>query len=134
MSTRNTPGPLQADLVKPSVSEGTPSYRWMVLVLVWAAFVFSCVDRYAWGTIAAPVGQSLGISVAMLGAFSTAFYLGYATANLAGGPLTDLVGGRTALLMAMIPLGVATFCFGYVHTLAMGIAVQILMGLASGGD
>ena len=134
MSTRSDVGSIQQDLMKPSVSEGLPGYRWRVLALVWAAFVLSCVDRYAWGTIAAPVGQSLGISVAMLGAFSTAFYLGYAAANLAGGPLTDLVGGRTALLMAMLPLGAATFCFGYVHTLAAGIAVQILMGLASGAD
>lgn len=134
MSTHNDVGSIQSDLGKPSAVESAPSYRWTVLLLVWAAFVLSCVDRYAWGTIAAPVGQSLGISVAMLGAFSTAFYLGYATANLAGGPLTDLAGGRTALLMAMLPLGAATFCFGYVHTLAAGIAVQILMGLASGAD
>ncbi|NPT38965.1 MFS transporter [Paraburkholderia xenovorans] len=134
MSTRNEFGPVKPDLTRSAVLEGSSAYRWRVLALVWSAFVLSCVDRYAWGTIAAPVGQSLGISVAMLGAFSTAFYLGYAAANLAGGPLTDLVGGRTALLMAMLPLGVATFCFGYVHTLAAGVAVQILMGLASGAD
>ncbi|MFM0158934.1 MFS transporter [Paraburkholderia sediminicola] len=134
MSTRNDIGPVRPDLTVSSLSGGSSAYRWRVLALVWAAFVLSCVDRYAWGTIAAPVGQSLGISVAMLGAFSTAFYLGYAIANLAGGPLTDLVGGRTALLMAMLPLGAATFCFGYVHTLAAGVAVQILMGLASGAD
>lgn len=134
MSPGKAAVPLEPDVADTSQSIHGSAYRWCILGFVWLAFVLSCADRYAWGTVAAPVGQTLGISVAMLGAFSTAFYFGYAAANLAGGPLTDIVGGRMALLAAMIPLGIATFCFGYVHTLSEGIAVQVLMGLASGAD
>jgi sugar phosphate permease len=109
-------------------------YRWVILFFIWLGFVMSCVDRNAWATVSAPVGQSLGISVAMLGAFATAFYVGYAVANVGGGVLTDVVGGRIALALALIPLAVATFCFSYVNDLTTGIAVQIVMGLASGAD
>lgn len=134
MGTRIPTSSVASDFSPHAGAHTSSRYRWNVLLFVWAAFVLSCIDRYAWGTIAAPVGQVLGIQIAMLGAFATAFYLGYAVANLAGGPLTDLIGGRAALLVAMIPLGIATFCFGYVTTLASGIVVQVFMGLASGAD
>ncbi|MFX8156668.1 hypothetical protein ABTL03_19455, partial [Acinetobacter baumannii] len=66
----------------------TSRYRWVVLAVVWAAFLLSYVDRVAWSSVAAPVGHSLGLSVSMLGAFVTAFYIGYVLANIAGGILT----------------------------------------------
>lgn len=109
-------------------------YRWLVLFVVWGAFLLSYVDRVAWSSVAAPVGQSLGLSVAMLGAFVTAFYLGYVVANVVGGVLTDTIGGRATLTLALIPLGVATFCFSYTSSLPMGIAIQFAMGLFAGAD
>ena len=105
-----------------------------MLLFAWSAFVVTCIDRYAWGTIAATVGQSLGLSIGSLGAFTTAFYTGYAIANVVGGPLADLIGGRAALSLALAALGSTAFCFGYVSTLEMGILIQFVMGLASGAD
>lgn len=109
-------------------------YRWLVLFVVWGAFLLSYVDRVAWSSVAAPVGQSLGIPVAMLGAFVTAFYIGYVVANVIGGVLTDRFGGRATLTLALIPLGMATFCFSYTRSLSMGIAIQLAMGLFAGAD
>lgn len=122
--------------VRVTQSAGTEanSYRWFALFIVWAAFLLSYVDRVAWSTVAAPVGASLGLSVAMLGAFVTAFYAGYVLANIVGGLLTDLIGGRLMLTLALLPLGVFTFGFGYTHTLMAGIVIQFLMGLAAGAD
>jgi len=120
--------------VAPVASTGENRYRWVVLFVVWAAFLLSYVDRVAWSSVAAPVGQSLGLSVKMLGAFVTAFYVGYVIANLVGGILTDRFGGRRTLAFALLPLGIATFCFGEIRTLNAGIWVQALMGLAAGAD
>jgi len=111
-----------------------PQYRWLILFLVWGAFLMSCIDRVAWSTVAAPVGSSLGIQVAMLGSFVTAFYTGYVLANVFGGIVTDALGGRTMLVWAMIPLGVATFFFSFTRNLPTGLAVQAIMGLAAGAD
>jgi len=108
--------------------------RWTILFVVWAAFLLSYVVRVAWSTVAAPVGTSLGISVAMLGAFLTAFYVGYVAANITGGIVTDTIGGRLTLTLALVPLGIATFCFGFTRSLAVGIAIQSIMGLAAGAD
>jgi len=123
---------------KPSLSaeavSKTPAYRWAILVVVWVAFLLSYVDRVAWSTVAAPVGHSLGISIALLGAFVTAFYIGYVVANIAGGIITDTVGGKRTLVWALIPLGVATFGFSYTHNLTTGFAIQLVMGISAGAD
>jgi len=121
-------GPVPTVLIKGS------QYRWVVLAVVWAAFLLSYVDRVAWSSVAAPMGQSLGLSVSMLGAFVTAFYVGYVIANIIGGILTDVVGGRAMLTFALIPLGIFTFFFGSAHSLWTGIAIQFAMGLAAGAD
>jgi len=117
-----------------AIEKGYKPSRWTILFVVWAAFLFSYIVRVAWSTVAAPVGGSLGISVAMLGAFVTAFYVGYVVANVTGGIITDTIGGRLTLTLALIPLGIATFCFGFTRTLSMGIAIQVIMGLAAGAD
>ena len=36
-------------------------YRWVVLLLSWAAFTMTAVDRATWGPAAASVGESLGV-------------------------------------------------------------------------
>lgn len=110
------------------------SYRWFALFLVWGAFLLSYVDRVAWSTVAAPVGASLGLKVAMLGAFVTAFYVGYVIANIVGGMLTDWLGGRLMLTLALLPLGIFTFGFSYTNTLTTGIVIQFLMGFTAGAD
>jgi sugar phosphate permease len=111
-----------------------PAYRWIVLFVTWAAFLLSYVDRVAWSTVAAPVGHSLGLSLSMLGAFITAFYIGYVVANVVGGFLTDTFGGRLTLTFALVPLGIATFCFSYTHSLTSGVLIQLAMGMAAGAD
>ncbi|WP_374622557.1 nitrate/nitrite transporter [Pandoraea sp.] len=118
----------------PNMDQNPPAYRWVVLFVVWIAFLLSYVDRVAWSTVAAPVGRSLGISVAMLGAFVTAFYVGYVLANVVGGIITDTIGGRRTLVWALIPLGVATFCFSFTRNLTTGIWIQVVMGIAAGAD
>jgi sugar phosphate permease len=118
----------------PAGEAAPSSYRWLALFVVWLAFLLSYVDRVAWSSVAAPVGESLGLAVSMLGTFVTAFYIGYVVANVAGGIMTDFLGGRLMLALALIPLGVFTFCFGYVRSLEAGIVIQAAMGFAAGAD
>ncbi|MDR6397496.1 MFS transporter [Herbaspirillum seropedicae] len=126
--------PLQELSAPYSEKSSPPRYRWAVLFVVWGAFLLSYVDRVAWSSVAAPVGHTLGISVSMLGAFVTAFYIGYVVANVVGGILTDTFGGRLTLTLALIPLGLATFSFSLTESLSMGIGIQFVMGLFAGAD
>jgi sugar phosphate permease len=133
----NQATPLHADSTEVQAAPAgslAPRYRWTILFCAWMAFMLSYVDRVAWSSVAAPVGQSLGLSVGMLGAFVTAFYIGYVIANVAGGLLTDTIGARRTLTFALLPLGVATYSFGYTNSLATGITLQVIMGLTAGAD
>lgn len=109
-------------------------YRWVVLAFAWGALVLTFVDRLAWGNLAVPVGQSLALPVGALGVFVTAFYIGYVLANVLGGIASDVLGPRRTLAISLLPLGLCTFLFGQIHSVAAGLAIQVLMGLAAGCD
>ncbi len=116
-------------------TEGPPSpYRWVILFIAWIAFLLSFIDRLAWANVAVPVGESLGLTVAALGVFVTAFYIGYVTSNAIGGFFVDRLGGRLMLMLGLVFLGLFTFCFSYVRSVGTGIVLQALMGLAAGVD
>ncbi|MFM0625209.1 MFS transporter [Paraburkholderia xenovorans] len=109
-------------------------FRWVILFFAWAGLMLSTVCRLAWGTLALPAGQSLGLPIAALGVFVTAFYAGYVLSNVVGGVTTDRIGGRTTLSVSLFGLAVATFCFGYTPSLAVGLVLQCIMGLTAGAD
>ena len=109
-------------------------FRWVILLVVWTVFMLSCVDRFAWASIAAPVGHALGFRLALLGSLTTAFYVGYTVSCPVGGILADKFGSRATLAISMFPLGVLTFCFGFVQTFWMAIVLHLLMGFAAGAE
>ena len=114
--------------------ESGSAYRWVILLVTWAAFLLSFIDRLAWGNVAVSVGASLGMSIAALGVFVTAFYVGYVAANAIGGFFTDWLGGRLMLMAALVPLGVFTFLFSFTESVVTGLVLQGLMGLSAGVD
>jgi sugar phosphate permease len=114
--------------------ERISAYRWIILLLAWASFLLSYIDRLAWGNIAVPASHSLGLSIAALGSFLTAFNIGYVAANILGGLGSDWFGGRATLATVLILLGLFTFLFSFTNSIILGFIFQILMGLAAGAD
>lgn len=108
--------------------------RWIVLTFAWLAFLISFVDRLVWASAAVSVGSDLGLPVAALGVFVTAFYVGYVVFNAIGGLLTDKWGARVVLSMSVALLGVGTFAFSFTRSISGGLALQAAMGLAAGAD
>jgi sugar phosphate permease len=92
------------------------------------------VDRLAWSNVASSAGRGLGLPLAALGVFVTAFYAGYVASNLLGGFASDRIGPRLMLTFALLGLGVSTFLFGFVFSIAGGLVIQALMGLFAGTD
>ncbi|WP_318828414.1 MFS transporter [Burkholderia cepacia] len=126
------------------LATGTPTHtahsttglrrRWAILAVAWTSLLMAFVDRLTWASLAAGVGHSLGLPVASLGIFVTAFYVGYVLSNVLAGIGADKVGPSRMLTLAMLPLGVGTFLFGYTTSVPYGLALQVLMGLAAGAD
>lgn len=113
---------------------GKLGYRWVILFIVWLSFLLSFIDRLTWANVALKVGGSLGLPLAALGVFVTAFYIGYVLCNALGGIASDRVGGRVTLSLSILSLGVCTFLFSFTTSLWFGIVLQFFMGLAAGAD
>jgi sugar phosphate permease len=126
--------PLAATRSPDARADTAPVFRWIVLLVSWLAVTFTFTDRLAWASVAVVAGQSLGISVAALGVFVTAFYIGYVASNVVGGLSSDRFGPERVVLMSLLPLGIFTFLFGFTSTIAYGFALQTLMGLAAGAN
>ena len=114
------------------VQSGTA--RWAYLVIAWAAFLMSFADRLAWANLNVPVSQSLGMPLAQLGIFVTAFYVGYVLSNIGAGFAGDWLGPRLTLAVSLLSLGICTFLFGSITSVTAGLALQVLMGLTAGAD
>ncbi len=108
--------------------------RWAILFIAWAAFLMSFADRLAWANVSGAVSQSLGMPLAQLGIFVTAFYVGYVLSNIGAGFAGDWLGPRLTLAVSLLCLGAATALFGSVTSVAAGLALQMLMGLTAGAD
>src|SRR5882757_1423272 len=109
-------------------------YRWVVLLLSWAAFTMTSVDRSTWGPASASVGEHLGVSLAGLGVFATSYYIGYVISNAGGGVLTDWLGGRVVLSCTLFAAGGFMILFGESTSAALGITFQACVGVFAGCD
>ncbi len=120
--------------ITPDAAGAAPWYRWSILFVCFLTFLVSFVDRLTWANVAVPVSGSLGLPVAALGIFVTAFYVGYVVCNALGGLASDRVGGRVTLTASMVALGCCTFAFSWTSSVTMGLVIQALMGLSAGAD
>lgn len=109
-------------------------YRWLVLFACWASFTLTSVDRSTWGPASVFVGKGLGVSLASLGAFATAYYVGYVVSNAIGGVLSDAIGGRRTLTVSLFGAGALMMVFGSASSATVGIIIQALVGLFAGAD
>jgi sugar phosphate permease len=113
----------------------TPApYRWTILLVAWASFCLTFIDRLAWGNVAIHVGETLGLPIAAFGSFFAAFYSGYFITNIAGGFAADRFGGRVVLVVSLLMLGASTALFGTITGVFEGLMLQALMGLVAGAD
>lgn len=109
-------------------------YRWVVLLLCWAVFTMTSVDRSTWGPASSAVSDSLGVPLAALGIFATCYYIGYVISNTAGGFLSDWLGSRSVLGISSLVAGVLMVLFGSTTSIAWGLVLQGLLGLFAGVD
>lgn len=109
-------------------------YRWWLLAICWMGFTLTSIDRSTWGPSSLFVGDTLGVPLASLGLFATAYYAGYVFSNAAGGYLSDRIGGRALIALSLIGAGVFMIFFGSTRSAVVGIAVQGIVGLFAGAE
>lgn len=123
---------------EPALSDETlqhhTRYRWYLLAICWLGFTLTSIDRSTWGPSSLFVGETLGVPLASLGMFATAYYAGYVFSNAAGGYLTDRIGGRALITLSLIGAGLFMIYFGSTRSVVVGVAVQGFVGLFAGAE
>jgi ACS family glucarate transporter-like MFS transporter len=117
-----------------ATSDTQRPYRWVILLLCWAAFTMTSVDRATWGPAASSVGTDLKVGVAALGLFATTYYIGYVLSNAYGGFLADWLGSRLIVGCSILLSGSCMFAFGEATSTTTGLVFQALVGLCAGAE
>ncbi|RVW02446.1 MFS transporter [Rhodococcus spongiicola] len=105
-----------------------------MLLLCWLAFTMTSVDRSTWGPASVFVGEDLGVPLASLGVFATAYYIGYVCSNAMTGVLSDRFGGREVVTASLSGAGLFMIVFGSTTSAVVGISVQAVIGFFAGAD
>ncbi|MDN7179244.1 MFS transporter [Caballeronia sp. SEWSISQ10-4 2] len=131
MDTRIDQSPRDAMTV-PTEPEGRFTYRWVILATSLTVLVTSFARRLAWGNSGSAVAAELHIAPPTMGAFVSAFFVGYSGASFFGGFAVDRLGPKRAIRLALLPLGSFTAVFGLIQTTWQGLALQLLIGMSAG--
>ncbi|NUP74997.1 MAG: MFS transporter, partial [Sinomonas sp.] len=104
---------MSSTAVTPTKAEVRVSpYRWLILIACWASFTLTSIDRSTWGPASVFVGESLHVTVEALGAFATAYYIGYVVTNFWSGFASDAIGGKVILTVSLLGAGASMLAFG----------------------
>lgn len=107
-------------------------YRWVVLALMFACFLFTFITRFAWPPLIPVIVPALGMKMTQAGAFMSAFYFGYVITQIPAGVLADRFGVRLILAISLIMEGVSTFGMGYMQNYDTGFWLRAVTGLGAG--
>lgn len=107
-------------------------YRWVILALCAACFLFTFITRFTWPPLIPVVVPILGMKMSQAGAFMSAFYIGYVITQIPAGVLADRFGVRLILAGSLVLEGLSTSALGYISTYEMGFNLRILSGLGAG--
>ena len=113
--------------------QGGLHYGW-VIVVAGTLCLFACLGlgRFALGMLLPSMAASLQLSYSQMGAISTANFLGYLGAVLAGGFLSGRLGARRLIFAALLLVAGSMAMVGRAGSFAAVLTLYLLTGVGSG--
>lgn len=108
------------------------SFRWIILLLAFASFMFTFMSRFSWPPLIPVVGPVFDFTAAQAGSFMTAFYFGYIITQVPAGILSDRLGPRWILAGGLVLPGAMLFLMQYMVDYNQGFWLRFAMGLGAG--
>lgn len=84
------------------------------------------------GILGAFLNESVGIAMLQVGLYTSLFGVGAVLGGLAGGPLTDKLGRRNSLLVALVVTSVSLLALAGTASAAVAVIAVLVFGLAFG--
>jgi len=125
------PPSLSGEAPAPDVDYAAHPYRWVVLAGVWLAYVCFGMTVASIAPLVQPITRDLAISHSALGTILGAWPLVYIAAAAACGALTDRMGPRRTLVLALLIIAASGVLRGFADAylgLFLGVAVFGLGG------
>ena len=107
-------------------------FRWVVLVLIFLAYMIAGADRANIGMVVPFVKDEFKLSNTDIGAMSSLFYIGYAAIQVPIGLVYSKYGVRIIFVVAMILTSISTFVMGFVNSGFQLKAARVALGIAEG--
>lgn len=122
----------QTAAASPAVAK--TSYRFLILALITLVLALSTGDRAALSVAGTDMGKELGISSVEMGYLFSAFSWAYVIFLIPSGWLTDWIGSKRSMMLAIVVWSCFTVMMGMVHFIGMVVplllALRFLLGAA----
>ncbi len=119
------------------IINGTPDksgmiwgYRWTILFVIWLLYLINYFDRISVLVFLPYIQNDLNLTPVEVGWLGSIFFFGYAVAQLSSGFLSDKIGPKKTMSIAIWVFTVVTFLTGFVRNFWQFIILR--MGLALG--
>ena len=100
-------------------------YRHKILFVIWLLYVINYLDRISVLTLLPYIGDDLQRDTAQIGLLGSIFFFGYALAQFSAGILSDRIGAKKTMSIAIVIFTVVTFLTAWVFVGTVETAVKI---------
>lgn len=107
-------------------------YRYLLLFILWALYVINYFDRISVLTFLPLIRDELNLTPAQAGIGASVFFFAYAIAQVSAGWLSDRIGPKKVMYLAITVFTFFTYITGLVKSYATFIAVRLGLGIGEG--
>lgn len=107
-------------------------YRWVILGIAWLAFFTSWVPRIAYSPLIPEMIDALQLTYTQAGLLMASFWVGYLIMQFPSGLISDKIGVRRIIIIALILNGVSCALTGVANTFLECFTYRFFNGIACG--
>ncbi len=115
-----------------SVPKKVWGYRHKILLIIWLLYVINYLDRISVLTLLPYIGDDLQLTTVQIGWLGSIFFFGYALAQFSAGLLSDRIGAKKTMSIAIIVFTVITFLTGLVRNFSQFVVLRLGLALGEG--
>jgi len=120
------------DLVQQEQKKMVARRRWLLLVILWLLYIINYFDRTSVLTFLPLIREDLGLNHVQAGAISSLFFFAYALAQFSAGFLSDKIGPKRVMNVAIWTFTGITFLTGLMRNFWQFALLRVGLGLGEG--
>jgi MFS family permease len=105
----------------------------MLIFSIMLGYALTYMDKNMIATAIIPLKAELNLNASQSGLLMSMFFIGYTVMQFPSGWLSDKIEPKKVLLISIGTILVATFFFGFVHSLVLLMAIRLIAGLGHAG-